>query len=89
MSATKNFQAWLIKARKKHELTYQALADKSGVSTATIHGLEHSDTSPSLDTVEKLCKALGTSVEGALRVRSAKSTASAAAAESPEGISVQ
>lgn len=69
MSATKNFQAWLAKARKKSEWTYAQLAIKSGVSTATIHGLEHGESSPSLDTVDKLCKALGTSVEAALRVR--------------------
>lgn len=79
MSATKTFQSWLIKARKKAELTYGQLASKSGVSTATIHGLEHTDTSPSLDTVEKICKALGTSVEAAVRVRSAKSKSSESA----------
>lgn len=72
MSATKTFQAWLIKARTKGGFSYGQLAIKSGVSGATIHGLEHSDTSPSLDTVEKLCTALGTSVESALRVRVAK-----------------
>lgn len=73
MSITKTFQTWLIKARQKAVLSYGQLAIKSGVSTATIHGLEHNDTSPSLDTVEKLCKALGTSVEAAVRVRSVKS----------------
>jgi transcriptional regulator with XRE-family HTH domain len=68
--ATKTFQAWLVKARKKADMTYAALAHASGLSTATIHGLENGETSPTLDTVEKLCKALGVSVEASLRVRS-------------------
>lgn len=75
MSATKTFQAWLIKARKKAGLTYAQLAEKADMSTATIHCIEHTYSSPSLDTVEKLCKALGTSVEAAVRVRSKKSDA--------------
>jgi transcriptional regulator with XRE-family HTH domain len=66
MSATKTFQSWLVKARKKADLTYAQLSEKSGVSTGSLYGLEHGSGSPSLDTVEKICKALGTSVEGAL-----------------------
>lgn len=69
LSATQNFKAWLTKARSKSELTYKGLADKSDISAGTIHAIEHGDSSPSLDTVDKLCKALGTSVEAALRVR--------------------
>lgn len=76
MSATKTFQSWLIKARKKAEMSYGQLAEKSGVSTAGIHGIEHGTGSPSLDTVEKLCKAFGTSVEAAVRSRSSKPKAS-------------
>lgn len=78
MSATKNFQAWLAKARKKAALSYTKLSVKSNVSTAAIYGIENGDTSPTLDTVEKLCNALGTSVESALRVRTAKDKAEAA-----------
>lgn len=72
MNATKTFQSWLLKARKKSKLSYNGLADKSNVSSATIHALEHGEGSPSLDTAEKLAKALGTSLEAAVRVRSAK-----------------
>lgn len=70
--ATKTFQAWLVKARAKEKLSYKALAASAGVSTATIHGTEHGQNSPSLDTVEKLCTALGVSVEAALRIRGKK-----------------
>jgi transcriptional regulator with XRE-family HTH domain len=69
MSATTTFKNWLIKARKKAELTYGQLAEKSGVSAATVHSIEHGGGSPSLDTADKLCKALGVSLEAAVRVR--------------------
>lgn len=69
MTATATFQAWLIKARVKSGLSYKQFASKADVSVATVHGIEHSLSSPSLDTVEKITTALGTSVEAALRVR--------------------
>jgi len=72
MSATKRFQAWLIKARKKAELSYGQLADKSGVSGGAIHSIEHGGGSPSLDTADKLAKALGTHLEYAVRTRDSK-----------------
>lgn len=69
MSATKTFAAWLTKARVKAGLSFKQLADKADVSVATVHGIEHGASSPSLDTVEKLTTALGTSVEASLRIR--------------------
>lgn len=73
MSATKTFAAWLTKARTKAGLSFKQLADKADVSVATVHGIEHGASSPSLDTVEKLTTALGTSVEASLRVRKSSS----------------
>ena len=84
MSATKTFQSWLVKARKNAKLTYAQLSEKSGVSTGSLYGLEHGSGSPSLDTVEKICKALGTSVEAAVRVRSAKQPTFVSATFTPE-----
>lgn len=72
MSATKTFAAWLTKARTKAGLSYKQLADKAQVSVATVHGIEHGMSSPSLDTVEKLTRALGTSVEASMRIRNGK-----------------
>ena len=62
-SATVKFQEWLTKARQKAGLTYVQLAERSGVSNGSIHGIEHGQGSPSLDTAEKLCKALGGDIE--------------------------
>lgn len=68
-TATKTFATWLTKSRTKAGLSYKQLAEKADVSVATVHGIEHGVSSPSLDTLEKLTSALGTSVEASLRVR--------------------
>jgi transcriptional regulator with XRE-family HTH domain len=63
MSATQRFQKWLVKAREKAKLSYAQLAEKSGVSSGAIHSIEHGGGSPSLDTADKLCRALGGEIE--------------------------
>jgi transcriptional regulator with XRE-family HTH domain len=78
--ATKTFAAWLAKARKRAGLSYSQLAEKAGVSPATLHSIEHGLASPSLDTVEQIATALGTSVEASVRVRNVNSAKSAGAA---------
>lgn len=72
MSATTQFQTWLVKAHEKAKLTYAQLAEKAGVSTATLHSIEHGEGSPSLDTAEKIAKAFGVSMEAVFRVRTVK-----------------
>lgn len=83
MSATKRFQSWLVKARSKAGLSYGQLADKSGVSGGAIHSIEHGGGSPSLDTADKLAKALGSHLEYAVRTRSGKATSATCADSDP------
>jgi transcriptional regulator with XRE-family HTH domain len=72
MSASQTFSAWIARKRKDAQESYQTLASRADVSVATVFATERGDTSPSLDTAEKLASAYGTSLEAALRVRNKK-----------------
>lgn len=50
------------KSRESRGLTVTGLADKAGVSPSLISQIEHDQTVPSLDTLEKLAGELGTSI---------------------------
>lgn len=71
-TATETYAAWLARKRKDAQESYKSLADRAGVSIATVFSIERGDSSPSLDTAEKLSKAYGTSLEASLRVRNKK-----------------
>lgn len=49
----------ILEIRKMRNMTRSLLAEKSGVSTATIVRIENNETSPSYDVVEKLLEAMG------------------------------
>lgn len=72
MNATKAFQSWLIRNRQNAELSIAKLAVRAGVSTTAILNIEQGKTSPGLDTAEKICKALGSTLEYAVCVRNKK-----------------
>lgn len=72
MTSTETFAAWLKGKRSVHKESYQTLSQRAGVSVATPYMIEKGETSPSLETADKLAKAYGTSLEAALRVRTPK-----------------
>lgn len=49
----------ILEIRKMQNMSRAALAEKSGISTATIVRIENNETSPSYDSVEKLLGVMG------------------------------
>ncbi len=52
----------LRQVREAKRLSLRVLADKAGVTFAAINRIEQAKTSPRLETLERLAKALGVSV---------------------------
>lgn len=48
--------------REQSGLSVEALATKAGLSRASVHHLEAGTRKPSLETIKKICKALGVSL---------------------------
>lgn len=63
------FRITLAEVRKAHGLTQQTLAERSGVARVTIARLETGKSSPMLQTLEKLAKALGVAVADIVGVK--------------------
>jgi transcriptional regulator with XRE-family HTH domain len=62
--------ALLIAARKKAGYkTLYALAKATGISHATLHGIEHGTRSPSVETLEMIMNAIGWNVDVTFRPR--------------------
>lgn len=53
----------LADLRQQRGMTVRSLAEKSGVNPATISRIENSQVSASMETLEKLCDAMGAKVE--------------------------
>lgn len=69
MTATETYAAWLKGKRKNLKESYATVAARAEVSVATVFAIERGESSPSLETAEKLAKAFGTSLEAAIRKR--------------------
>jgi len=59
--------ARIVAARAAQELTQEQLAFAAGVSTRTLHALEHGRLRPRVDTVQRVLSVLGMTLEVATR----------------------
>jgi len=62
----------LLRARKKRELSQDALAIKAGLDRKTINRIENNHFSPSMDTFFRICGALGVKPVDMVRAKTRK-----------------
>lgn len=62
----------LMRARKKRELSQDALAIKAGLDRKTINRIENNHFSPSMDTFFRICGALGVKPVDMVRAKTRK-----------------
>ncbi len=59
MNIKKQLGAKIKRLRTKHELTQEQLAEKIGIATRTVCGIENGENFVKAETLEKLCETFG------------------------------